>query len=156
MAGVFELKTARDLFEKLKLDHAALEASPLDSCRAFNFVVTAWHLREWRFRAPEDRAEVCRRHPILRVCEHLAVGAKHFEPSSSRHDSVADSGRGGAWASGVWAPGVWAEGVWAEWLSIELDGDARDRFGDSLNVLKFAALVMDAWNAEFGSQQSAS
>ena len=149
MGGLFELRTAEELHQKLKRDFATLRDSPLDSSAAFNFVVTAWHLREWRFSDPQERAKVCERHPVLRVCEHLAVGAKHFEPNSSRHDSVENTSRGGVWAPGVWAPGVWAEGAWAEWLEIRLDGEARQHFGDSLRVLEFAELVMEAWNEEF-------
>ena len=45
-----------------------------------------------------------KRLPILRVCEHIAVGAKHFIPNPERHDSVKETKREGAWAPGVWEP----------------------------------------------------
>lgn len=147
---VFGITTADDLYDKLQADHAALRADPLNSHAAYNFVVTAWHLREWKFADREERAEVCRRHPILRVCEHLAVGAKHMRPDPQRHRSVADSSVAGVWAPGTWAPKTWAKGTWGEWLQIDLDSEARELYGASLRILDFAVLVMQAWAQEFG------
>ena len=151
MRGFFELQTAADLFEKLKRDYSRLEQASADSRIAFDFVVTAWHLCEWKYPAVTERSDAISRHPILRVCEHLAVGAKHFEPTSNRHGSVAGMSqrRRGSWAPGAWAPGVWAKGFWGKQLVVHLDGEARDHFGPSLTVLELAEHVMSAWSNEF-------
>ena len=121
MKGLFELKTADDLYAKLRVDYEQLKAAPSDSRNAFNFVVTGWHLLEWRFRKKVERDAMRHRHPVLRVYEHLAVGAKHFQPTCDRHDSVLSSRLSGGWAPGAWTPGVWAKGVWGERLIIEFD-----------------------------------
>lgn len=113
MKGVFDLATAKDLLRKLEADHKRVHADPLDSFAAFDFVVTAWHLLEWAH--PTDaaaRKALYDADPLLGVCEHLAVGAKHFAPTSPKHTSVASTDVEGFWAKGFWAPNFWAKGVW--------------------------------------------
>ncbi len=152
MKGVFELRSPRQLFEKLEADYRRVQADPLDSFAAYDFFVTAWHLVEWKHPPATDaaaRTALLARAPALRVCEHLAVGAKHFEPDSSRHTSVADTKSTGVWAPGVWAPGTWTPGTWAGDLVVSLDGAARTAFGDKLTVQELARVVMDAWRPEF-------
>ena len=103
MKGIFALRSADDLFAKLEADAERVRANPLDSHSAFDFCVTAWHLVEWRFPGDvEAQSQVCLRHPVLRICEHLAVGAKHFEPQNPKLTSVAETGKVGAWADGAW------------------------------------------------------
>jgi hypothetical protein len=147
--GIFELQSADQLYGKLKRDYESLLAFPTDSGLAFNFVVTAWHLTEWKFAKPLDRTSFCEKNPVLRVCEHLAIGAKHFSPDPRRHDSVSSTSRGGVWSRGGLAMGSWANGSWAEWLVIELDGEAQRALGDQLRLDVFATLVMKAWEPVF-------
>jgi len=150
--GVFELRTPRQLFEKLEADFKRVQSDPLDSFAAYDFFVTAWHLVEWKHPPATDatgRTALLARAPVLRVCEHLAVGAKHFEPDAARHSSVSDTESTSVWAPGVWAPGVWAPNTWAGDLVVHLDGAARLTLGDKLTVQELAELVMDAWRREF-------
>lgn len=83
-AGVFNLKTAGQLFKKLLKDYEHLKENPLDSGGWFNFVVTANHLPEWESCADEAAARKFRdQHAILRICDHLARNAKHFRARES-------------------------------------------------------------------------
>lgn len=150
MKGFFSLKTPRDLFTKLKADHKRIEADPLDTYAAFDFCVSAWHLVDWKYPNGQDPARIdfLQRLPILRVCEHLAVGAKHFEPNPARHKSVAGTDDTSVWARGAWAPGTWAPGTWVGNLVVRLDGDAKTAFGDALPLEDFANRVMKVWEAE--------
>jgi hypothetical protein len=152
LKGVFELRSAEQLLKKLEADLDRVIGNSLDSYAAFDFFVTAWHLVEWKHPRNSDeaaRSALLRRHPVLRVCEHLAVGAKHFEPDSQRHTSVTDSARVDSWASGAWPTGVWAPGTWAAELVVHLDGTAREQLGEKVTVQRLARLVMDAWRSEF-------
>jgi hypothetical protein len=151
MQGVFGLHSARDLLRKLELDHARIKADPVDPFAAYDFVVTAWHLLEWALPGPANasaRASLCAANPLLRVCEHLAVGAKHFEPSSSRHTSVAGDDIQGIWGKGMWAPGMWAKGMWAEWIVIQLDGEAAAALGRQVTILSLSDQMLDFWRRE--------
>ena len=156
MKGLFDLRSAEDLYEKLKADYDRVIDDPLDSHAAFDFVVTAWHLLEWRYPGEDARAklarnEVCERHPILRACHHLAIGAKHFEPTSKKLDSGRETHRTGPFGlrMGSWARGAWAEDAWATYLVVKLDGPARTEFGDQMRIEQLADLTMDAWRSEF-------
>jgi hypothetical protein len=152
LKGVFELRSPDDLLRKLEADFARVTADPLDSYAAFDFFVTAWHLVEWKHPPATDateRSALLARHAILRVCEHIAVGAKHFEPNSQRHKSVVDTAATGAWATGAWAPGAWAPGVWSGDFVVHLDGQAREQLGPTITVQELARRVVDTWRSEF-------
>ncbi len=153
MKGLFNLRSAEDLYEKLKADYDRVIDDPLNSHAAFDFVVTAWHMLEWRCPGEDDgaRNELCERHPILRACHHLAIGAKHFKPTNQKLDSVRETHQTGPFGLpwGSWAPGVWARDAWATYLVVQLDGKARTEFGDQIRIEKLANLTMDAWRSEF-------
>ena len=94
MKGLFDLNSADDLCRKLEADYHRVSENPGDRFAAFDFVVTAWHLLEWRLPGKQKQAErdaICSRNPVLRICEHLAVGAKHFEPTNPKLQSVQDT-----------------------------------------------------------------
>jgi hypothetical protein len=146
--GIFELRTAADLFKKLEADYEALSAAPTDSRVAYNFFVTAWHLLEWLYPVDKSKREQIRdEHPVLQVCEHLAVGAKHFSPGNQRLKSVVNTGRAGHWPQGYWPAGYWPRGYWRDSLVVELAGGARDLFGPQIDVLPLAQEVMKFWRA---------
>jgi len=135
MKGLFDLNSADDLCRKLEADYHRVSENPGDRFAAFDFVVTAWHLLEWRLPGKQKQAErdaICSRNPVLRICEHLAVGAKHFEPTNPKLQSVQDTHGDGPWESSAWAPGVWASGVWQEILTVHLDGPAQAEFGERM------------------------
>lgn len=147
MKGVFGLNSDADLFKKLEWEYERLIADPSNAYVAYNFFVTAWHLLEWKYPDPQGatRNRIRDAAPLLQICEHLAVGAKHFDRLHKRHTSVSHSARSGIWAPRLWAPGTWAKGAWAEWLEISLTGDARKEFGDRINAHDLARHVMDYW-----------
>lgn len=147
MSGIFELKSAKDLYSKLKRDFSAFEKDQLNSDMAFNFFVIAWHLLEWAYPGDTATQKIVRDSSVvLQICEHLAVGAKHFSPTSKKHTSVKDSDvTGGVWAKGVWAEGVWKKGIWGEKLIVYLDGDASKQFGDSVYAIDLAKAALSFW-----------
>jgi hypothetical protein len=146
MKGIFELKTAADLFRKLESDYDALRGEPTHSYVAYDFFVTGWHLLEWLYPHDESRRNTLRdEHPILQVCEHLAVGAKHFGPTNRHLNSVKESGRSSHWPEGFFHEGYWPEGYWRDALTVELSGAAREVFGPQVDVLPLAEAVMTFW-----------
>jgi|SRR5262252_623000 len=91
MRGLFELKTPYDLLQKLRQDLKALKADPTSPYKAFNFFVTAEHMKDWAYPGNANRAtrkELETKSLLLQVCSHLANGAKHFIV-----ESFAKSGR---------------------------------------------------------------
>ena len=87
--GIFTLRTAKDLFGKLEHDFERFKQNPADSFAAFDFFVTAYHLREWKGKnkafviqnlSPPDKA-------MWGTCRQLANGSKHFEVDHT-HSSV--------------------------------------------------------------------
>lgn len=153
MAGLFDLLSGDDLCAKLDHDYRRIKASPSDAFAAFDFIVTAWHLLEWKYPHKDGktaRDSLCGEHPILGLCEHLCVSGKHYAPTNPKHHSMQGSFRNSAWKRGVWAPGAWAQGAWFDELVIELSGPARELYGASLTMGSFADLVMEFWRGPGG------
>ena len=73
MKGLFNLCTPGDLVRKLEHDLQRMRAAPADARPAFDFVVTAYHLKDWL----DPKVEL-REHRLLPVAGHLANSAKHF------------------------------------------------------------------------------
>lgn len=86
--GIFELKTALDLFNKLKMDFQVANSNPLNSCAWFNFFVTAEHLPEWLLNDAAKASQLRKDHAILRICSHIANGGKHYQVRAKNHRSV--------------------------------------------------------------------
>jgi hypothetical protein len=150
MKGVFGLKSLSDLFMKLEWEYERLSSEPTNPYFAYNFFVTAWHLIEWKYPDRKDspiRKKIRDQTPLMQICEHLAVGAKHFEPRSAHLNSVIDSAKGEAWAKGAWKPGAWKDDTWATCLYVALSGDAKKLYGNSLKVQDLAREVMEYWKS---------
>jgi hypothetical protein len=148
MPGIFDLISADDLCAKLEHDFARVQKSPSDVYAAFDFVITGWHLLEWRYPGDDEqsrRTALRDENPVIELCEHLAVQGKHYEPTSKRHRTVRLSRRDSMWKRGFWAPSVWAENSWKDELVIELSGSAEEAFGEKLSFLEFAELLMEFW-----------
>src|SRR5688500_15419440 len=83
MALTYSLRTAIDLYAKLKRDATALDGE-VSGDRAFNFLVTAHHLQEWirkdstTKRQVLERLEAFKSNPYLTLCSDLANASKHF------------------------------------------------------------------------------
>ena len=84
--------------------------------------------------------------PILKVCQHLANGAKHFKLNNRKLKSGESTQRDSAWAEGAWAKGVWGKDTWKNSLVVRLDGHERERFGIQLDIRDIADLTMTAYN----------
>jgi hypothetical protein len=141
----YGLKTARDLFEKLKRDADALRAG-VASDGLFNFVVTGYHLCEWVAKDPslstaaKAEAEVFRDEEVIQVCRDLANASKHwtityYTPSVD----TAESRQG--WGCFRWGRGTW--GVGEEETVITM------KSGGSYNALELKDRVVALWEAFF-------
>lgn len=149
----FGFRSASELFDKLQADYQRLASDPLDSYAAYDFFVTAWHLVDWTHSPVHDsggRDALLARAPVLRVCEQVAVGAKHVEPYATRYALASN-----AESATPWAPLTWPPSTWTGDLFIRFDGRARELYGDQLTVMQLAQLVIDVWRREFQSQARA-
>jgi hypothetical protein len=157
MRGLFDLLSGDDLCAKLEHDYERVSRNPADVFAAFDFLVTAWHLLEWKYpgkSSQKQREDMYKQYPILALCEHLAVGGKHFEPANKKLNSVSETRRDSVWERGVWAPGVWQRGTWKDDLVVELTGEARVAFGARLTMKELADLVMKFWRETGGCSKS--
>jgi len=78
--GIFALRTAMDLFGKLERDLQRVKDNPADSYAAFDFFVTAYHLKEWKLGKKPFKTELLQPDKSTwAVCSQLANGSKHFE-----------------------------------------------------------------------------
>jgi hypothetical protein len=150
LRGAFELKTAYELLQKLRHDLEAFRRKPTSTYRAFNFFVTAEHMKDWTYpgdsnRGARERLQAAS--PLLQVCSHLANGAKHFIVERPHHQSVAGTGRaGGWWPAGYWARGYWARGYWGGGaLVVDLQGDAARALCSTISALDLAERILAFW-----------
>jgi hypothetical protein len=150
MKGMFELETPRDLLEKLKYDFKVLQKDSNNSYAAFNFYVTAEHMKDWIFPGRKNgkiRSAFEKSHLILKIVSHIANGAKHFEAEDPRHISVVDTIKFGSRfpqnnvPSGKRPPKRYPKDV----LRIALTGDAEKQFGSKISAVSFAKLVLQFW-----------
>jgi len=153
MEGFPQLTTYLDLFKKLEWEFERLNEDNENSFLAYNFFVTAWHLLEWKYPDPEGRKvrnSLRENTPILQVCEHLAVGAKHFVINNSKLRSVAGSEHtriGGMFGSyfGGWFGGWFGGDIKPV---VILEGEAAKIFGKTVTVATLAQYVMDFWRKQ--------
>ena len=146
MKGTFELKTPQDLLQKLRFDLDQLKKDATNTYLAFNFFVTAEHMKDWLFpgRANQmNRENLEKASPLLQVCSHVANGAKHFQVEAKHHRSVSDTVRTGGWGSGHWGSGHWGEGA----LVVQLQGDAEKHLGSSIKVVELADSILSFWES---------
>jgi hypothetical protein len=150
MKGLFGLNNFADLFKKLEREFEQLVAEPTDAYLAYNFFVTAWHLLEWKhpgLSGKPIRDKIRDQTPLLQICEHLAVGAKHFEPTNPKLKAVSASKKSNGWTNNAWAADAWTEGAWTSSLVIELTGDAQKAYGTHIKVEDLAHFVMEYWRS---------
>ena len=148
--GFFELRTPHDLLKKMHHDRSRLATNPLDTYAAFDFFVTANHLVDWvwpsatRQQLKANREEVA----LLRVCEHLADGAKHFL-LTRRHQGVDATTRlSGAFDPRLFDPAAFDAGA----LTIELEAAEAVQLGtDHISALELASKVLEYWVSRIGA-----
>ena len=146
LKDIFELKSASDLYDKLRWEYRRLKKDPTNSYVAYNFFVTSWHLLEWFF--PEDgdkRTEIRDKTLVLQICEHLAVGAKHFLPKNRRQKAVSSTGRYSYFPWNSFPKNWWPRGYFPDALVVSLSEEAAFVLGDEVSVLDLADKVMSFW-----------
>ena len=156
MDGFLELQSANDLMAKLRHDFTLLERQPMDTYLAFNFFVTAEHMADWQLPGQSNRtsrADLRKSNTLLQLCSHLANGMKHFRAEAKHHTSV----RGALKNRGVYGnsyPNTYQNAHPREIL-IQLDGDAREAYGDSINVVDLARETLEFWEAVLDGEADA-
>jgi hypothetical protein len=141
--GFGELQSPRDLLIKLKHDLERMENSPEDQYAAFDFFVTAEHIVDWLHPSERKAREDLRSSTaILRITSHIANGAKHFEATAKRHQSVM-----GIEKDRYVEAGYVEDGYLAEPLVIRLTEDEATAVGGPIiDAISLARLVLEYWN----------
>ena len=152
MKGTFELRTPQDLLQKLRFDVEQLKKDPTNTYLAFNFFVTAEHMKDWLYPGKANRTErenLENSSTLLQVCSHVANGAKHFQVEAKHHDSVSDTVKsGGYWSKGYWPAGYWGRGYRGNGaLIIQLQGDAEMQLGSSITAVDLAQRILTFWES---------
>lgn len=142
LRGFFTLRLPEDLFAKMKYDYRRMLADRTDAYAAFDFFVTANHLVDWiwpssgRQQQKLDRQE----HPISRICEHLADGAKHFILTSPHRGVAHADVSEGVFDSAIFDPDIFDTGE----LIIEFEpAEAKELGYDSMSAVGLAKEVLD-------------
>jgi len=140
--GFIELKSVSDYWKKLLFDYTELKKRDKDTYIAFNFFVTAYHLLDWVFEGnySDERTEL-NKVPILKICNHIANGIKHFEPK--RHSSVKEIKK-----KGLYEEGFYEEGFYENPITIYIDDDFISEIGNSIRISDLARMVMEFWEKE--------
>ena len=141
--GFFELRTPKQLLDKLEADFVRLQSSAPISAEAqyaaFDFFVTAEHLPEWVAKAAGSDLATLRKYGDGDLVSHVANGAKHFRVDPKRHSTVRDTQA----HPGVFDPAVFDRRVFdVDRLIIERE-DGR---GEA--VLDVVARVLEHWKNE--------
>lgn len=148
----FRLSTPQELFSKLQHDAEHLTHDPTDAYRAFNFVVTAFHLLDWAHpgdAGKEARTALRHKEPLLQVLAHLANGVKHFKLNDPKLDALRGAGGAPSWAE---APRfnrqLGSRVVNRRVLHVRLQGEAARSLGDVLSVTDLAQKAVAFWDQQ--------
>lgn len=148
MKGFAHLQTASDLLRKLQHDLKELRSNPDDVYVAFNFVVTAEHMRDWLHpggygsEAAAARKKLRDDHVLIRVVEHVANGAKHLVLNPGRHKSVEHVDQ----ISAPYGAGSYGSGLYGgTGLILTLEGEAAEEFGEVIAAVDLAQRVVEFW-----------
>ena len=138
--GFFELRTAKQLFEKLESDFERLKALPPISKEAqyaaLDFFVTAEHLPEWVARGTGANLLALRGYADGPLVSHIANGAKHFRVDPNRHSAARDTQA----HSGAFDPDVFANGTFdLDRLVVEHED------GQSEDLLDLVGRILHHW-----------
>lgn len=148
----YGLRTARDLYEKLRRDAARLDEQ-VTSDGFFNFVVTAYSLADWIKNDPsipqsarqDPEATKHKGADILLLCGELANGSKHFLLTKNTPPSASKVTSSMGYGVGRFGTGLF--GVGEEEIAIEMrDGTLR-------TCLEFVQQVLHFWEAFFHRHQ---
>lgn len=148
-SGFINLHTEHDLLKKLLFDFERLKSDPNNTYIAFDFFVTASHIADWLVKGNGRAAKEYRKqHIILKVCNHLGCGGKHFAITDPQHDSVISTKK-----SKYVEDGYVEEGYFEEPLEILLDQVQAKELGVSnpVSVLALAEIAVNFWKSKLGS-----
>ena len=152
MQGFFELANASDLLKKLNHDFEQLKKNPDNTYVAFNFFVTAEHMLDWLYPKSTNklkRTQERKKEVLIQICSHVANGAKHFEVEASHHRTVSNLEKvGGYFPSSYFPSSYFPRRYFSKGgLVVQLEGNAKHIFGDSISVLSLAHKILDFWNS---------
>ncbi len=147
--GFVEIKSVPDYWKKLNFDFSKLRVNDNDTYLAFNFFVTAYHMIDWIFEAKhhEERSDL-NNEPIMKICNHIVSGIKHFVPGSKRHNSVVEIEK-----ERYVEDGYAEEGYFEDPILIYLDEKFESEFGKSIKVIELATRVMSFWDTELNKRK---
>jgi hypothetical protein len=150
LQGFFELQEPEDLLDKLEYDYRRLLKASRDiyAFTAFDFFVTAYHVLDWLYPGNENenwqkRKDLKDKHVILRICDNIASGVKHFKVEFKRHTYVQHAD----YADIAPQSNDFQENSYF----IELDGEAAERFGPKIKCEDLAEKVLDFWQNHFSA-----
>lgn len=144
IGGIFELRTPRDLLDKILHDLKRLRQDPTDAYAAFDFFVSARHMPEWIF--PDDKVKCTAlfdSHVELRICRHIADSGKHYIVKDPQHKQVKETkGTESAWRTS-WGP-AWGNSWGTVDLLVHLDPADPDTstLGTDISALDLAARTL--------------
>ena len=150
----FRLETPQDLLDKLRRDYGRILQEPANSDCAFDFFNTANCMVDWVW--PSDRIaqrKAREADPVLRVCAHLADGAKHFLLTTPHRGVSAIEHVPAAFAKDAFAPGAFASQAFQckDELIVTLDADESAALGGArLSVPTLGKIVLNYWEKRIG------
>jgi len=152
--GFAGLESVGDLFEKLKRDYSRLIQNGNDPDFAFNFIVTALHLIDWLYpNSKKDCDALEASEPLLKICFHIANGAKHFEATAKKHDSVSGVEPGALrLGSPNHSDGGLRFGSQYTGLIVKLSGEAEERFGSHMPINRLATHLLKFWESKLSNE----
>jgi hypothetical protein len=140
--GFYDLSSAEDLLKKLKWEFDNLVNAKAEMeyhYHAFNFFVTGFHIADWLHPGNKQLQDTLKNCDILKVCGHIANGAKHFQTRSGvKAVRSLDEMK--------YVEDGYVEFGYFESLYIKIDRSEIASFSsDIIGVCDFAKMVVDFW-----------
>jgi hypothetical protein len=152
MSLTYGFKNARDLFEKLKRDAKKLEEE-VNSDNVFNFIVTAYHIKDWIKNDPSNSQdirnqakELPKNEKIIDICQDIANASKHFDLNrdGQRHQKTSNvSSEQGGFGDARFGKGNFGKGE--EEIIIKLLTTSDNSQPEEFNILDFKTKVVEFW-----------
>jgi hypothetical protein len=148
VGNILNIASWQDLLKKCQSDFERMRASPLDSYASFDFFVTARHVPDWMY--PDDKAGsngLFDAHVELRICRHIADGAKHLVLTSSMHKQVQGAYETHSMFGNMFG-NLFGNTFGENALCVGLDATDPDtrKYGSSITSLKLADEVLKVLN----------
>ena len=147
------MATAVDLLTKLKWEFSNMQTAKTKEAycyHAFNFFVTGFHFADWFHPGDKTSQDSLKAHPILKICGHIANGAKHFQtfPNVVAVRSLAEED---------YVESGYVEFGYFETLYVKLDkSEIPDHPSDTIGVCDFAKKVIAHWEGHLAKSARSS